>query len=222
MILWDSFKVASPEDTVPLWSLRFLRNDFLYVLTDWISTCAPPKQNRQHPKHRLLHEMPAFLPKITPVIRSNPPLPKDDTTILLQKNVLIPKRWLSAEDLWCSLWWLAAFVWDQWCNCISSNPAIVICVATSPLVAASVSWTVAAAPVAAPECCVKWWKLGCGDPAMGVRVAHDFSPFLFVTLFENKCKFNMEAKWTWGWPLGKIIFKNLRFWGNYAYSMSAI
>ena len=160
MILWDSLRIASLEDTVPRW--------------------------------------------------------------LLGKNDLIPKWWLSAEDLWCSLWWLAAFVWDQWCNCISSNPAIVICVATSPLVAASVSWTVAAAPVAAPECCVKWWKLGCGDPAMGCTCCTWFFSIPFVTLFENKCTFNMEAKWTWGWPLGKIIFKNLRFWGNYAYSMSSI
>ena len=87
MILWDSLKVASLEDTVPRWLLGFLRNGFLYVLTDWISTCAPPKQNRQQPKHRVFHEMPAFLPEITTVIRSNPSLPKDDTTILL------PKKW---------------------------------------------------------------------------------------------------------------------------------
>lgn len=57
-----------------------------------------------------------------------------------------------------------------------------------------------------------WW----------VYVLHMIFSIPFVTLFENKCKFNMEAKWIWGWPLGKIIFKNLRFWGNYAYSMSSI
>ncbi len=161
-----------------------------------------PKKNRQHPKHRVFHEMPAFFPKITPVNRSNPSLPKHATSILPKKD--LPKGPVMLFVMTCrlrlgSMMQLHFFEprYRYMCRHLTVGGRF-----------GFMNGGRCSRGCTGVLCEVMEARLWRPD---GCTCCAWFSPFLRA-FFEYKCKFKMEPKWIWGWPLGKIIFKNLQVW----------